>query len=205
MDAKRSHWNQIYSERTPTGVSWYQAEPTLSLELIRACGLDLSQAALIDVGGGASVLVDRLLSLGCPRPTVLDISATALADDQRRLGADASKVQWIEADITTAELPATYDLWHDRAVFHFLIETADREKYHQQLERHLRPGGFLVLASFALDGPERCSNLPVCRYGAESIQAELGPSYKLLETRAERHQTPRQTEQRFNYFRFQKL
>ncbi len=200
---KKEHWDKVYAERKPDEVSWYQAEPTVSLELIQ--GLGLSQdAAIIDVGGGASVLVDRLLALGYGDLSVLDISNKALDYSRQRLGAAASKVTWLVADVTAFSPSKVFDLWHDRAVFHFLTDAKDREAYVLRLRQGLRAGGHLILASFAPDGPEKCSGLPVCRYDANTLQAALGPGFKLLTQRDETHTTPWDTQQRFSYFVFER-
>lgn len=202
MEAK-AHWEGIYAARKPDEVSWFQAYPALSVELIQASGLG-PQASILDVGGGASRLVDTLLDEGYQDVSVLDVSAGALAHSRARLGSRAKKISWIEADITRFFPARSYELWHDRAVFHFLREAEDRRSYVRALEQGLRPGGILLLAAFAPDGPEKCSNLPVCRYDAAGIQAELGPGFVLQSTRDEVHPTPRGTTQHFNYFVFQR-
>ena len=185
-------------------MSWFQSEPANSLALIRLAGVS-KDAALIDVGGGASVLVDRLLEEGFKDLTVLDISGTALAYSKARLGALSSKVTWIEADLLELRSEKQFDLWHDRAVFHFLTEKADREIYISVLKKALRPGGFLILACFAPDGPEKCSNLPVRRYDAVLAGKELGEGFQLLHQDQETHQTPWDTQQNFSYFLFRHL
>lgn len=200
---KKQHWDKVYAERKPDEVSWYQAEPTLSLELIQGLKLP-ADAPVIDVGGGASVLVDRLLAAGHTDLSVLDISGRALAYTKERLGAAAEAVTWLEADATAFAPPKAYALWHDRAVFHFLTAESDRAAYVARLHQGLQPGGHLILASFAPDGPEKCSGLPVCRYDAASLQATLGPGFKLLAERDEAHKTPWDTEQRFRYFTFKR-
>ncbi len=204
MSTTREFWEKVYGERKPDEVSWFQVDPTRSLALLQAAGL-AKDAAFIDVGGGASVLVDRLLSLGYTDLSVLDISAKALDYAKERLDEKAPSIHWIEADATAFAPPKAYDLWHDRAVFHFLTAPEDRAKYLGALRKGLRIGGTLVLAAFAADGPEKCSGLPVCRYGQEAIVAELGRGFELVGSAQETHRTPWDTEQRFNYFRFMRL
>lgn len=202
MDRKQ-HWEQVYAQKPPTEVSWFQPRPEYSLRLIAAAGVDKSQP-ILDLGGGASRLVDNLLDEGYRDVSVLDISAAALQHARNRLGTRAAQVTWIEADATVFEPPQTYVLWHDRAVFHFLTDPAERQAYRQRLARGLRSGGHLIIATFALDGPERCSNLPVQRYSPETLSAELGGDYTLVESTTEVHVTPAQKEQRFVYCRFVK-
>jgi len=202
MDRKQ-HWEQVYTQKQPSEVSWFQPRPEYSLRLIAAAGVDKSQP-IIDMGGGASRLVDNLLDEGYSDISVLDISAAALQHARVRLGAHAAQVNWIEADATAFEPSRCYALWHDRAVFHFLTEPADRLAYRQRLARGLRSGSHLIIATFALDGPEKCSNLPVQRYSPETLSAELGGDYTLVETLTEGHITPAQKEQRFVYCRFVK-
>jgi ubiquinone/menaquinone biosynthesis C-methylase UbiE len=200
----QSHWEKVYRENDPTtDVSWYQSHPSKSLELILATRVDRN-AALIDVGGGASSLVDYLLAAGFLNISVLDISNAAMEYARERLNARASSVKWLHADATDFEPPHHYALWHDRAVFHFLTESEDRQKYVQTLRRALLPGGHLVLGTFAEDGPVQCSGQPVVRYGAKSISAELGPGFRLIDNQQETHLTPWKTEQKFNWFRFQR-
>lgn len=200
-DQRRIHWEQVYRDKSPLEVGWYQEAPTLSYELIRASGIE-RDASLIDVGGGASTLVDYLLDDGYSSISVLDISAQALAHAQRRLGERAQQVCWIESDITRFEPAGSYRLWHDRAVFHFLTDPAERARYRAVLERALAPGGQLIIGTFAPGGPERCSGLPIVQYDAARIQAELGKDFELLELRAETHRTPSGRDQLFNFFRF---
>ncbi|HEY5911538.1 MAG TPA: class I SAM-dependent methyltransferase [Verrucomicrobiae bacterium] len=201
MNAKQ-HWEKVYQEKDPvTDVSWFQAHPANSLELISATGIAKNEP-LIDVGGGASVLVDRLLEAAFEYVTVLDISGAAIRHAQDRLGSRAKGVTWLEADATRFEPPHQFHLWHDRAVFHFLTKAVDRRGYVRALKTAVPPGGHVILATFAPDGPVRCSGLPVVRYDAETIGAELGPEFRLLEERRESHFTPWNTEQRFRWFRF---
>lgn len=197
----KEHWNRIYGEDGPTGVSWFQSRPATSLRLIESAKLD-SRAGLIDVGGGASLLVDCLLDLGFEDLTVLDLSAVALAQARERLGARAARVSWIEVDVTEYAPARRFDLWHDRAVFHFLTGENDRRKYLENLTRAMRPGGAVIIGTFAVDGPVRCSGLEVARYDATSICAVLGRGFQLVEHIQEAHVTPWDTEQRFSWFRF---
>ena len=199
MFDRRSYWETIYGERKPEDVSWFQETPAVSLELIR--GAAPSKAArVLDVGGGASRLADFLLEDGFTGLSVLDISGRALAHSQERLGARAKKISWIESDIAAFVPPAPYDVWHDRAVFHFLTEKADRDAYLAVLRRSLKPGGAVILAAFAPDGPEKCSGLPVRRYDAALVRETFGPDFKLILETAETHITPWNAEQRFSYF-----
>lgn len=202
-EERKNHWETVYRDKSPLDVSWYQHAPTLSWELIRASGI-APDAPLIDVGGGASTLVDHLLDSGYSAVSVLDISAQALAHAQRRLGERAALVRWIESDITRFEPPQRYRLWHDRAVFHFLTAADDRARYRAVLERALEAGGQIIVGTFAPGGPERCSGLPIVQYDAARMQAELGDGFALLEMRAETHRTPAGKDQLFNFFRFAK-
>ena len=198
---RTAHWNQVYQTNPPDDVSWFQARPTTSLKLIEACGVGKADG-IIDVGGGASVLVDFLLDAGYSKLAVLDISAAALDHAKRRVGARAGEVDWLAADVTTFTAPRQFRLWHDRAVFHFLTDKADRQKYVEAMKRTLTPDGHAIIATFANDGPEKCSGFNVCRYDAPGICAELGAEFQLSEQSNETHVTPWNTEQRFSYFRF---
>ncbi len=200
MESK-SHWDEVYTAKSTEAVSWYQPHATLSLALIeRVAGLSAPPARLIDVGGGASTLVDDLLERRIASVSVLDISGAALDVARRRLGARAADVQWIEGDITTVALAAcAYDIWHDRAVFHFLTDPAARAAYVDQVRRAVRPGGHVIVAAFAPDGPLQCSGLPVMRYAPESLHAEFGGAFELLEHLSEDHKTPSGAVQHFVY------
>ena len=198
---RREHWNRVYQTRAPDSVSWYQRRPDVSLELIAASGI-AKDARIIDVGGGASVLVDHLLDLGYSKLAVLDVSGAALNASRSRLEARAAAVEWLEGDVTTFEPPHRYALWHDRAAFHFLTDAGDRARYVATLRRALNPGGAVIIATFALDGPPKCSGLDVVRYDERSIAAELGAEFELREVRREAHVTPGKAEQQFHYFRF---
>lgn len=193
------HWNHVYETKTSDSVSWFQEHAEQSLRLIRATGMPTS-ASIIDVGGGASTLVDDLLLNGYRTLSVLDLSAKALAAAQQRLGPRASEVNWIEADITRVALPAhAYDIWHDRAVFHFLTAPEQRRAYVDTVLRAVKPGGHVIVATFAEDGPTQCSGLPVMRYSADGLHSEFGAPFTLLQHEREEHLTPSGSVQRFVY------
>lgn len=203
MQAK-DHWEKVYAAKTTDEVSWFQPHAAVSLRLIQETGEPRS-AAIIDVGGGASTLVDDLLASGYDHLTVLDISAAALAAAQRRLGARARSVNWREADVVTASLPAqTFDIWHDRAVFHFLITPEARRAYVAAVCQALKPGGHLIVATFADDGPNKCSGLPAMRYGPNELYAEFGAAFVTIKYELESHQTPTGAQQKFVYCHFRK-
>ena len=197
MDPK-SHWEAIYGKKRPEEVSWYQPEATLSLELIRAVAS--LESAIVDVGGGASTLVDGLLRAGYRQLTILDLSVSALNAAQRRLGASARMVSWREGDVLTTDLGVTpIDIWHDRAVFHFLTDVTDRERYIAQVRRAVRVGGHVLVATFAEDGPSRCSGLEVARYSPQGLHGAFGSDFRLIASRREEHLTPRGARQAFTY------
>lgn len=203
MDAK-SHWDRVYSRKNTDEVSWYQDHAERSLTLIHRAGMDQS-ASIIDVGGGASTLVDDLLAEGYRSVTVLDLAGTALEAARARLGERASAVQWLESDVLEAELAGNgYDLWHDRAVFHFLTAPEDRRAYADAVRHALKPGGFVIVATFAEDGPTECSGLPVMRYRPEELQAALGEGFELVDQEKEQHQTPSGATQSFVYCLFRR-
>lgn len=192
----RDHWRATW-ERTPEdALSWFQAEPVSTIELVRELEPDLD-AAIIDVGGGASRLVDGLLTSGYRDLTVLDIAKPALDIARSRLGADASRVAWIVGDVLTHEFDRQYDVWHDRAVFHFLTSAEGREAYRARLGASVRSGGVVIMATFAPDGPDRCSGLPVCRYTSDALVHELGPGFEAARALAELHRTPGGADQAF--------
>lgn len=201
---KQAHWENVYQTKGRDEVSWFAEHLDTSLRLItRNSGG--KEAAIIDVGGGNSNLVDDLLEKGFTNLSTLDISAKALNDSKERLGKRADRVNWIAADIINAELPHDhFDVWHDRAVFHFQTANADRQKYIECVKRSVRPGGHVIIASFSLDGPMKCSGLEVVRYSPESLGAEFGMSFELVETTSETHKTPFGTEQDFIYCVFRK-
>ncbi len=199
----RSHWEQVYERKSFDGVSWYQRTPHISLELIKQAGIS-PEAAIIDVGGGASLLVDRLLDMSYRNLHVLDIAASALQVAQDRLGEKKHRVQWHVGDITKYELKESYDLWHDRAAFHFLTQGSQRKDYVENLKRALKPNGQLIMGSFAKDGPSRCSNLDIVQYDASSLLHALGDGFEIKEQRREAHQTPGGHIQYFAWFRLQR-
>jgi SAM-dependent methyltransferase len=201
MTDRKAHWEKIYREKGDRDTSWFQPRPETSLALIEATG-EPRTAPLIDVGGGTSRLVDRLLDSGRDNLTVLDISGIALEKTRRRLGTRATAVRWLEADLLEADLPGPWRIWHDRAVFHFLTDEEDRQRYLQQVRRHLAPGGHLVIATFGPEGPQACSGLPVRRYSPDQLAEVLGEGFELEETREELHRTPAGKEQSFVYCRF---
>ena len=195
----RTHWETVYRTKDVHEVSWFQAEARRSLDLIGAVCPDRA-APIIDVGAGASVLVDNLLDAGYRDLTVLDLSETALKISQARLGADSAKVKWMRADVLRAELDEHgYAVWHDRAVFHFLTDAADRQAYVEQVRRAVRPGGHVLVATFAEDGPDHCSGLPVVRYSAKGLHSEFGAGFQLVRREHEDHRTPLGGEQSFLY------
>jgi 2-polyprenyl-3-methyl-5-hydroxy-6-metoxy-1,4-benzoquinol methylase len=198
MDAK-SHWEKIYTSKAPDAVSWYRPHLDASLALIERAAIAKS-SSIIDVGGGESTLVDDLLSRGYDNVTVLDISQTAIDVAQRRLGPAAARVRWLIANITECELEAGgYNLWHDRAVFHFLTTKEQRIAYVRQVLCAVKPGGHVIVGTFSPEGPQKCSGLDVVRYDAESLHNEFGSHFCLLESLKERHQTPFGTTQQFLY------
>jgi len=198
MDSKQ-HWEQVYVTKASDSVSWFQEHADQSLRFIHNTGLG-TNAAIIDVGGGASNLVDDLVAEGCTDLTVLDLSSAALAVAKQRLGKQADAVHWMEGDITRAEFPEhRFDIWHDRAVFHFLTDPADRHAYVERVMQAVRPGGHVIVATFAADGPEKCSGLPVMRYQPEGLHAEFGDAFLLVAHEKEVHHTPFGTDQQFVY------
>ena len=197
--ALKSHWETIYREKDSTQVSWYKPHLQISLQMIERTGVS-KLARIIDVGGGSATLVDDLLANGYGDVTVLDISGAAIQVARKRLGALADNVTWLEADITQATLPHNhYDVWHDRAVFHFLTDVGDRQKYVNLVKRSVKAGGHVIVATFAPDGPEKCSGLNVRRYDADSLHGEFGDDFQLIESVREDHQTPFGTQQKFIY------
>jgi SAM-dependent methyltransferase len=195
----RDHWESVYERKDPRQVSWYRPHLEQSLRFIE--GADLAKdAALIDVGGGASTLVDDLLERGYRDLTVLDVSARAIASAKSRLGARAADVHWLVADITEVDLrPAAYSFWHDRAVFHFLRDATDRGRYVAAIRRSLIPGGHVLIATFGPEGPSQCSGLDVVRYGPADLMRELGDAFEEVESVSETHTTPSGATQQFTY------
>lgn len=194
----RDHWNRIYAERPSDSVSWFQAHPEVSLRLIDRAAA--SEARIIDIGAGASTLVDHLLAAGYQHVSVLDIADNALDVARRRLGTVEAGIGWYRADVTAWSPPHEFDLWHDRAVFHFLTEDEDRRAYVRVLRRAISPGRHAIIATFAVNGPETCSGLPVVRYDAPGLCAELGGGFDLVEQADETHVTPGGGGQAFSYF-----
>ena len=203
--ADKTHWDQVYAAKTDDALSWYQAHAWRSLALIEGSGVD-RDAAIIDVGGGASTLAADLLDRGYANLWVLDISPAALAAARTRIGKDAARIHWVEADVTRAVLPpAHFMIWHDRAVFHFLTEAAARAAYVAKARATVKPGGHVIIATFAEDGPEQCSGLPVVRYDAPSLHAQFGDAWELLHTEREAHRTPAGGLQQFRYCHLRRL
>lgn len=198
------HWNTVYTTKAQDEVSWHQIRPGVSLGMIGRSGV-AHDVGIIDVGGGTSTLVDHLLDAGYTRLAVLDISQSALEHTRRRLGIKAQMVEWVVADVTAFEPTYSFALWHDRAVFHFLMQAEDRRKYIEVLRRTVPLGGQVIIATFALHGPVKCSGLEVCRHDAASVCAELGAEFELLEQTDETHHTPWATEQVFGYYRFRRV
>jgi len=195
----KNHWNKIYNTKSDTEVSWYQQHARLSLQIILDAKIP-NDAAIIDVGGGASTLVDDLLDHGYNNITVLDISNAGLSAAQRRLGSRAGKVHWLEANVLDTQFEESkYSVWHDRAVFHFLTSPEDRHKYVQAVLRAVVPGGLVIVATFDENGPTLCSGLPVVRYNANQLHSEFGDNFELLSHEKETHQTPAGIIQPFVY------
>ena len=202
---RQAHWDQIYTTRATDEVSWYQERPGTSLALIEEAGLEPS-ARILDVGGGHSSLVDHLVTEGYQRLGVLDVSEAAVALTRARVeeqfGERAKRVEWFVADVTMFASPHRWDLWHDRAVFHFLTDPEEQARYLQVLHKTLAPEGQVVIGTFGPQGPERCSGLPVERYDAERLQATFGPSFELAGHRLDTHTTPGGASQQFLFARF---
>ncbi len=195
----KTHWEEIYREKAPDAVSWYRPHLETSLALIEKAAPERG-VSIIDVGGGESTLVDDLLARGYQNITVLDVSQTAIHVTQKRLGAASEGVQWVTADIVNGELaPNTYDVWHDRAVFHFLTAMDQRVAYVRQVARAVKPGGHVLVSTFGPEGPTKCSGLEVVRYDAESLHAEFDVRFRLLGSIKELHNTPFGATQQFLY------
>jgi SAM-dependent methyltransferase len=201
--SRQRHWEKVYATKGENEVSWFQEAPALSLELIRLVGA-IQNSGIIDIGGGASRLADGLVSQGFEDVTVLDLSAAALASARSRIGDKANRVTWIAVDVTIWEPSRTYDVWHDRAAFHFLTDPKDQVAYVARLWRALGPGGHAIIGTFAPDGPERCSGLAVSRHDAGSLAAALGGGFELIDTRRHEHVTPWGTPQRFQFSTFRR-
>ncbi len=196
---RQAHWENVYRTKAPDRVSWFQPEARLSRALIGRLAPDRA-ARIIDIGAGASVLVDHLFEDGYRNLTVVDLSGAALEIARARLGARAADVEWLQADVLAAPLPeARYDVWHDRAVFHFLTAPEERARYVARVRRAVRPGGLVLVATFAEDGPTSCSGLAVARYSPGALHGEFGEAFELLEGHRELHQTPAGATQAFTY------
>ncbi len=200
MNAKtKTHWDTVYRTKATDAVSWYRPHLERSLALIKRAAPDLS-ASIIDIGGGESTLADDLLAGGYRAITVLDISSAAIDVAKQRIGALAQHMTWLAADITETRLPKErYDVWHDRAVFHFLTGPEQRDAYVRQVRRSMKPGGHVIVATFGPEGPRKCSGLDVVRYDADSLHGEFGPRFRMVEHATELHQTPFGTTQQFLY------
>lgn len=201
----KNHWETVYQTKSDSQVSWFREHLDNSLRMILQTGVG-REAAIIDVGGGTSTLADDLLENGFAHVSVLDISARALEKSKDRLGKKAAQIEWIEADITEISLPENhYDVWHDRAVFHFLTDREDRRKYVELVMRSLKVGGHIIVASFGLNGPAKCSGLDVVRYSPDAMRDEFGSDFKLVKSLSETHRTPFETTQEFIYCYCRKL
>lgn len=203
MSDRQQHWDTTYASKPETGVSWFQSDPALSFRWIKEAAPDHS-ANIIDIGGGASRLADCLITDGYSNLTVLDISSVALSRTRERVGSAGNKVNWITADVTAWTPAQTWDVWHDRAVFHFLTEGSAQDAYIAALRSGTKEGSALIMATFAPTGPEKCSGLPVQRYDAQSLAARLGQNFYLYAEAAERHETPFGTTQDFIYAAFRR-
>ena len=201
---RHQHWDTVYRATSEKDLSWFEAVPEISLRMLDAAGLS-TDSCVLDVGGGESRLIDHLAARGVRCLAVLDISATALQRCRSRLGASASVPIWIEADVTGDWSLKPMDIWHDRAVFHFLTAPADRARYRERLLGTLKPGGNAIIATFALDGPEKCSGLPVQRYSPRTLAAELGERFAIVDSASHVHTTPWGSAQSFQYSRLERL
>jgi SAM-dependent methyltransferase len=201
---RAAHWDAIYRTKGEQDVSWFEALPAVSLAMIEAAGMT-AETCILDVGGGESRLIDALLAKGLDCLAVLDLSGAALHHAQARLGVASQKVTWIDADVTGAWSIKPMDIWHDRAVFHFLTAAEDRAGYIAHLRDTVKVGGSAIIATFALDGPETCSGLPVVRYSPETLAAELGHGFAMLDARPYQHVTPWGARQSFQYSRFRRV
>lgn len=200
----KAHWEHVYQSKQVDQVSWFQEHAIQSLAMLHESGVG-TRGAILDVGGGASTFVDDLLADGYRNVTVVDIAEAALSATRRRLGADAAHVQWVVGDVTQLSLAANaFDFWHDRAVFHFLTEEVERQAYVRAVLRSLKPGGYLMVATFAEDGPERCSGLPAMRYPPSALQGAFGEAFSLARHAREEHRTPFGTTQAFTYCLFRR-
>ena len=202
--SRRAHWENVYESKGEREVSWFQESPAPSLDLIALTGATTS-SAIVDIGGGASRLVDALLAMGHQDVTVLDLSMAALAAARERLGRDADRAKWIVADVTAWRPETRYDVWHDRAAFHFLNAPEEQAAYIERLQQGLKVGGYAIIGTFALDGPEKCSGLPVTRHSADTIGALLGSKFELRDARRHQHKTPWESVQNFQFSTFLRI
>lgn len=198
---RKNHWERVYQKQSPAEVGWYQAYPEVSLKLIKKACID-SSCRIIDVGGGTSKLSEHLLDRGYRNPTVLDISGKLIEKAKSQLGQKSISITWIEADVTKYSFDQQYDVWHDRAVFHFLTEAKEREGYTNSLYQALKPNGHLIIATFSPEGTPKCSGLSVVRYSPEGLQNELGDNFNLAESFIDKHITPSGAPQPFIFCRF---
>ena len=201
---RQAHWQHVYQTKGEGDVSWFEERPDISLDLIRATGVR-TDASVIDIGGGTSRLVDALLKAGFETVAVLDLSEMALATSKSRLGTREAKVRWIVADVTAWQPNETYDVWHDRATLHFLTTQKDQAAYASRVLQATHPGSHVIIGTFAPDGPERCSGLPVVRHDAISLGEMLGASFELVESRNHAHGTPGGVTQKFQFSRFRRI
>jgi SAM-dependent methyltransferase len=204
LSTRQQHWEAVHRDRVPELLTWYQAHPEISLSFIAATGLG-SDAAIVDVGGGSSRLVDHLLDRGYANLTVLDLSSIATGYARQRLGDRADDVTWVEEDVLHHRFDTTFDVWHDRAVFHFLTDPDDQQRYVARLCDAVPIGGHVIIATFGLDGPETCSGLPVQRYGPDALSQTLGADFGLVGFQDETHHTPTGATQQFLYGHFRRV
>jgi SAM-dependent methyltransferase len=198
---RKNHWERVYQKHSPTEVGWYQANPERSLKLIKNTGAG-TDSSIIDVGGGTSTLSKHLLDKGYKKLTVFDISGNSIERAKSQIGEKSREIKWIEADVTKYSFMEQFDIWHDRAVFHFLTKAEDRKAYIDSLNQALKLNGHLIIATFGMDAPPTCSWLPVVRYTPETLHNELGDNFNLVEVFEEDHMTPSGTKQVFIYCRF---
>ncbi|WP_423818674.1 class I SAM-dependent methyltransferase [Salinimicrobium sp. TIG7-5_MAKvit] len=203
MNESQQHWDKVYSEKAPTEVSWYEPMPQISLELIRSCGIS-KDAAIIDIGGGDSFLAEFLVSLGYTDVTVVDISSKAIERAKERMCEKADEVKWIIADASKFEPERDYDLWHDRAAFHFLTGDDQKKDYLERVQKTVKPGGYVIMGTFSDKGPEKCSGLSVQRYSVNDICQFFEKEFNMLNGKNVDHQTPSGVTQNFTFCSFQK-
>jgi ubiquinone/menaquinone biosynthesis C-methylase UbiE len=200
----KEHWERVYTTKATDAVSWFQESATQSIDFINKSKVPLS-ASIIDIGGGASILIDNLVAKSYSNLSVLDLSGAALLTSQNRLKEASKNIKWIEGNILDVDFERhSFDLWHDRAVFHFLTNAEDRKKYIDLLSKAVKPNGHIIIATFAEDGPLQCSGLPVMRYSVDELHSELGQEFTLIESKKELHQTPFNTVQSFIYCYFRR-